>query len=218
MYLALFQIDTFQTFQCRGKASVLVIDVNTDEVLNHTTDDRTCSTGRPVRNLGVHMDEQGDIYFNNLAGFGYYPGFNSGILRIRSGEDNFDPNYYFSITDLTDLPDGPASVFISGHYYGEGKLYVSMTFPALASNPPDFANDRNQRIVELDLYNQQATVVELPPTNPWTAGMVKMGEQMMMGLSTTVGDGLFRYTPATGEADASPHIITEGMPVRLLPN
>ncbi len=35
LYMGMFQVDTFQTFKCRGRASLLVIDVATDAVLYH---------------------------------------------------------------------------------------------------------------------------------------------------------------------------------------
>ncbi|MCH9813218.1 MAG: hypothetical protein K0U47_04665 [Epsilonproteobacteria bacterium] len=214
LYMALFQVDNFQTFMCRGKASLVVIDIQSDEVLNHTTDDRTCSTGRPVGNLGIFMDENKDIYVNNLAGFGYYPGNNSGILRIKNGEDNFDPSYYFSITDLENLSvgDGTASVFTAGYYTKEGKLYVTLEFPSLASNPPDYVNDKNYQPFVLDLYSKSATKLDLPASNGWTTGIISYGDEILFGLSTQKGDGLFRFDPETNMGDETPYISTDGLP------
>jgi hypothetical protein len=218
LYMGLMQVDSFMTVMCRGRASVVIIDVETDTVLSHITDDRTCSTGRPVMNLSVIMDENNDIYFNNLAGFGFYPDMQSGILRIKDGEDSFDPDYYFSITDLEDLGlgDGQASHFMMDFYAGDGKWYVGLNFPSLVSNPPDYVADRSFEYYELDLYNQTATNLGLPPTNGWATGVVLFGDEYLFGLSTVDGDGLFRYDPATDTADQTPYISTEGLPVVVI--
>ena len=218
LYMALFQVDNFQTFMCRGKASLVVIDIETDNVLNHTTDDRTCSSGRPVGNLGIFIDEKKDIYVNNLAGFGYYPGNNSGILRIKNGEDNFDPSYYFSITDLDNLSvgDGNPSVFIAGNYDKEGQLYVTLEFPSLASNPPDYINDKNYQPFVLDLYTKSVTKLDLPASNGWTTGIISYGDEILFGLSTQKGDGLFRFNPATNVGDETPYISTDGLPAYVI--
>ena len=217
LYLGLVQVDSIMTVMPRGEASVVIIDIATDTVLSHITDTRTSSTGRPVNNLGVIMDENDDIYINNLAGFGYY-GMDSGILRIKNGEDIFDPDYYFSINGLQglDLGDGQAACFMVDYYAGDGKWYVAIQFPSLRSNPPDYVADRMFKYYELDVYAQTATDMGLPATNGWTAGIVPYDGQILFGLSTLEGDGLYRYDPSTGAVDQTPWIITEGLPVTVI--
>ncbi len=186
-------------------------------VLNHTTDDRTCSTGRPVSNVGIFMDENKDIYVNNLAGFGYYPGMNSGILRIKNGQDSFDPDYYFSMTDLEGLEmgNGKTTGFTSEFYKDSGELYVTLNIPSLASNPPDYINDKNYQPFMLNVHDKSVSKLNLPETNGWTAGIISYGDKVLYGLSTENGDGLFRYDPVTAEGDQIPYISTVGLPVIL---
>jgi len=101
LYLGMGQVDSMQTFKCRA-ASVLIIDEASDAILNHITDDRTC-LAELMPNQGLILDEQGDIYVNNTGSWGYYPDLKAGYLRIKQGEDVFDPDYFFSITDLDGL-------------------------------------------------------------------------------------------------------------------
>ena len=218
LYMAMLQVDSFQTVKCQGKASVIVIDVATDVVLNHAMDDRTCSSARPVANLGIFMDEKKDIYVNNEAGFGFYPGLNSGILRIKNGEDTFDPDYYFSITDLPGLTmgNGQTSGFLIHHYAQNGKLYTALNFPSLYSNPIDYVNDKTFQPYILDIYNQTATKLDLPATNGWTTGIISYGDKVLFGLSALEGDGLYRYDPLTGEGDQTPYISTDGIPTYVI--
>lgn len=208
LYLGLGQIDGFQTWGSRGKASVLIIDVATDQVLSHITDDRACVTGEIAPNNGLILDENGDIYVNNTASFGYYPGLSSGFLRIKNGEDTFDPDYFFSISGLEnlDVPGGKASYAYYNAYLSEGRLYTTLFIPGLTSNPPDYVNDRNYQPYMLDLHNKTVTKLATPPTIGWSAAVVNLDGEIVYGLSTVNGTGLYR---ANGTA---PFITTEGNP------
>ena len=208
LYLGLGQIDSLSTFYCRGKASLLIIDTDTDEILKHISDDRTCVTGAISPNHGLILDENGDIYVNNTASFGYYPGLNSGFLRIKNGEDDFDPDYYFSITDLQDLdvPGGVAGYAYNETYLSNGELYATLFIPALTSNPPDYVNDKNYVPYMIDLYNQRATKIDMLPSIGWSTHVVKYNDDIVFGLTTVNGTGLY-YANET-----MPFLTTEGNP------
>ncbi len=220
LYMAMLQVSDLQTVMPRGKASVVVIDVATDTILSHTEDNRTSSSGRPSANLGIFMDENRDIYVNNPAGFGYY-GLNSGILRIKNGQDSFDPDYYFSVTGLEnlDMGNGTTAGFMTEHYTKDGKLYTSLNFPSLNSNPPDRIKDKTFQSYMLNLYDKSATKLNLPVTNAWTGAgstIITYEDKIFYGLSTENGDGIYRYDPATGEGDQTPYISTDGLPAHVL--
>ena len=208
LYLGLGQLDSFATYYCRGKASVLIIDTATDEVLKHITDDRTCTTGEIDPNNGLILDENGDIYINNTASFGYYPGLNAGILRINSGEDDFDPNYYFSITDIQDLDVAGGTAAYAYHcvYGGNGLLYTNLFIPALTSNPPDYVNDKNYQPYVLDLYNQTVEKLDTPPTIGWSSHLIDYDGEIVYGLTTVNGAGLYRA------GETTPFMTTAGNP------
>lgn len=208
LYLGLGQIDSFKTWFCRGKASMLIIDVETDEIEKHISDERTCTTGTISPGSGMIVDEKGDIYVNNTASFGYYPGQSAGYLRILNGEDDFDPAYYFPVTDLVnlDVPGGAASYAYNDVYLSNGELYTALFVPALSSNPPDYVNDKNYVPYMLDLWNQTATRLDTPPTNGWSARPIKYKDDIIYALTTVNGTGLYYAN------DLMPFITLEGNP------
>lgn len=211
-YLALNQFDTFSTYRCRGKASVLIIDITTDQILKHISDDRTCSSGITSPSLGLVLDENNDIYVMNCASYGYYPGFNAGFLRINDGEDDFDPDYYFSITDLQDLdvPGGEVSYAYNHVYLSNGNLYTTLFVPGLTSNPPDYINDKNYVPYVLNLWEQTATKLNMEPTNGWGTHVIRYNDNIVYGMATVNGTGLY-YADETMPfvtLDGNPFIFT----------
>ncbi|HEX6427356.1 MAG TPA: hypothetical protein VF008_06700 [Niastella sp.] len=79
-------------------AYVAVIDMATNKVDKLISDGRTCAifqSGSSVN--GFELDANGDIYIEAL-GSANVP---SGILRIKSGETNFDPTYFFDLKAVT---------------------------------------------------------------------------------------------------------------------
>jgi len=218
LYLALWQISDFQTFTCRGIASMIIIDIATDTIEKQIEDDRTCLITVELADNTMMLDENNDIYIFNRATFrGANEGTEAGFLRIKDGQSDFDPDYFFSISQLENLPveGGKANYLFQGIYGGSGKYYTVLNIPALASNPPDYVNDRTMQPFVLDIYNQSATKIDLPTTNSWSAAVLKYKEKYLYGLAATTGIGLYRYDPITNEADQKPFINTEGMPMVL---
>ena len=209
-YVGLGQIDSFQTFKCYGKASVLIIDTATDTILKHITDDRTCTAGwvDPL-SKGFILDENNDIYVNATGSYGYYPGINAGYLRIRNGKDEFDPDYYFSITDRTDLdiPNGKANYSYRGLYANNGIVYTTLMIPGLTSSPPDYINDKNYQPYKLDLYNKTLTKLDLPAASGTTGNAINYKDKILYGLSASGGTGFYEIGSTT------PDITTEGDPI-----
>lgn len=219
LYLALGQVDSMQTYQCQGGASVLIIDVATDTIEKHIQDDRTCSSGMMQPSGGLILDELGDIYVQNPAGYGFHAGKVSGFLRIKNGAEEFDPDYFFPISGLeTNLDNKQAAYSYLDSYAGDGLLYSTLFIPALSSNPPDFVNDKNYVPYRLDLRNQTATRIDIPVTTGWAASVVKYKDLIVYGLLTNGGSGLYRYDPSSGTdiGDQTPYITTEGSPVWLV--
>jgi len=216
LFLGLFQVDNFTSVKCQGGASVLIIDAATDEVEKHLQDDRTCSSGMLEPNKGLYLDEVGDIYVPNIAGYGYYPGTNSGFLRIRNGAEEFDPDYYFSVSDLTitGVPGEKASYPYQGIYAADGILYSNLYLPGLSSNPPDYVKDKNYKLFKLDLRNQTATAIDVPNTAGWAADMSIKDGKLLLGRLANAGQGLFWYDPSDGtlKGDQTPSITTAGSP------
>ncbi len=219
LFLALAQVDTLLTFKCQAGASVLIIDIATDTVEKHIQDDRACFSGHLQPNSGLIIDELGDIYIKNYGSFGLYPGLQAGFLRIKNHTDEFDPDYYFSITNLVlpEVPGGRSSYLLNSVYAGDGIVYGNLFIPGLTSNPQDFVNDRNFLTYRVDLRNQSVTAIDMPATAGWATGIIMYHNKVMFGRSTVYGTGLFFYDPASGTniGDQIPSITTEGAPVFL---
>lgn len=69
------------------------------------TDDRTPNLGRYYTTNALEIDEEGDIYTfapSSLAcGYAPVPATNSGVLRIKNGENNFDADYHIDFETLS---------------------------------------------------------------------------------------------------------------------
>lgn len=211
LYMGLGQIDGFQTYKCYDMASVVIIDIATDTVDKHITDDRTCATGMISPNNGLVLDENGDIYVNNGGSYGYYGDmFKAGYLRIKDGETEFDDTYFFNITDYNltgEIEGGKASYNYHEIYMGGGIAYTDAMIPGLTSSPPDYVNDRNFQPFKLDLYNQTMEKVDLPASSGWSSFLMDYNGEVLFGLSTADGEGLYRI------GDETPYISTDGSPI-----
>lgn len=79
-------------------AYVAVIDMTTNKVDKLISDGRTCAIFQAGSSVnGFELDANGDIYIEAL-GSANIP---SGILRIKNGETNFDPSYFFDLKAAT---------------------------------------------------------------------------------------------------------------------
>ena len=220
LYLALSQIDNFSSYNCQGGASLLIIDATTDQVEHHLQDNRTCSSGILEPNKGLILHSSGDIYVPNPAGYGYY-GHKSGYLRIKAGATEFDPDYFFSISDLTidGVPGKSASYPYKSLFDSNSNLlYVNLFIPGLTSNPPDYVNDKNYVLFKADLANKTLTKIDIPNTAGWSADMIMQDGKILAGRLATSGQGLFWYDPGSGTnvADQAPAITSQGSPFAIV--
>jgi len=220
LYLTLQEFDQ-TTYDCSGDAHVIVIDTATDAVLSETTDARACIAGSHHEGTsGMFMDEVGDIYVYNAGAFGYHAGRGEGLLRIKKGSDQFDPDYHFSFKtqDLTGEIAGGAVSYANGLYYtGNGKLYAYLNVPAFSSNPPDYANDRNFQPFEIDIKTKVIKKLPLPAGVGWNHGIYEKDNALYFALSGVNGDGLYRYDMTSKTGGEAPALQTEGTPLIAVP-
>lgn len=221
LFMAMAQIDTLTTFRCQAGASVLIINIESDVVEKHIQDDRACFSGLLEPNQGMIIDEVGDIYVNNIASHGYYEGLSAGFLRIKAGTEEFDPDYYFSVTERSfpELPGGTASYFYRAAYAGDGIVYGNLFVPGLASDPPDFVNDRSYMAYRLNLRDQTAEQLDIPASAAWSADTIIHDGKVLFGRLTNSGAGIYTYDPSSGTliGDQSPSLATQGSPVWMSP-
>jgi hypothetical protein len=192
-------------------AYMVIIDAATDRPEKFISDPR--GTGATFfGNHGMYADEKGDIYILCYASYGYMPGQKSGFLRIKKGATDFDPDYFFNITDKV-IPgiQGEHVVLTNFLYDRNGTAYMFGQNPAYASNPIDYVNDLLIQSVKINLYDQTVTPLDLPRSNSYSYSIIRYGDLILFGLATqSAGAGYFSYNPATGETGTTPFLNVPG--------
>lgn len=198
----------------RAKADVLIINTETNEVVKMITEENSGMSQpcRPVDSRGIFIDENNNIYVVCMGAFGAQEGHNTGILRINSGETEFDQSFNFNLTSATiDGETNNMNVVLYSQYAGNGKLYCLVSIPAYYSNPINYIEDRICLAVEVDLNNKTVKSLGLPLSNAY-GGMGKYNDYIMFGLSTDSENGFFSYNTVTGETSSEAVIKTTGYP------
>ena len=94
LFVGLNQMNA-QYMPTRNNIEFAMIDVKTDKVEKHIVNQSLgmCFATRPIDPGSIFMDENKDIYINCIGSFGFIPGLNGGIVRIKNGSTDIDPNY-----------------------------------------------------------------------------------------------------------------------------
>lgn len=112
-----------------------LIDVTTDTIIKkiRNTSLGICGATRPVDAQSIFEDENGDIYVNCMGSFGYIPGLNAGIARIKKGETDFDETYCidFTKTKVSGLDCEYIMCNFMCRYTSGGKMFGYAYSPAL---------------------------------------------------------------------------------------
>ncbi|MCR4769398.1 MAG: DUF4374 domain-containing protein [Bacteroidaceae bacterium] len=173
-----------------------------------------CGPTRPIDNQSIFEDENGDIYINCTGSFGYIPGLNSGIARIKKGETDFDESYSinFSETKVKGLSCDYLNVLLMCRYVGNGKMYSYGYAPAL---DPTNTNTFIARIglpVIVDIYNKTVEVIEgLPRSNGHGVAMGRYGNKMVYGSANDEYNGFCTVDINTGQVETKVATV-EGYP------
>jgi hypothetical protein len=176
-----------------NKGYLAVINTSTNEIEKVISDDRVTSLGEPSDNTVLFIDEKNDLYVYSPGMFGYQPDANEGLLRIKSGQTDFDPDYFFSIknTSVPDVPGNMGLMMYFMEYISNGELYGTISIPGLLSTPPDYTKDKNFQPFKINIYNKTLTKVDLDPTIGWSAHVHKYGNKILWGLNTKNGMGIY---------------------------
>ncbi len=173
-----------------------------------------CGPTRPVDNQSIFEDENGDLYVNCTGSFGYIPGLNSGIARIKKGQTEFDESYCinFAETQVAGLSCNYVNVLMMCRYIGGGKMYAYGFAPAL---DPTNTNTYTARIgvpLLVDLYNKTVKVIEgLPLSNGHGVAMGRHGNKMVYGSANNEYNGFSTIDITTGEIETKVATV-EGYP------
>jgi hypothetical protein len=196
---------------CNDGAYMVIINEATDTPEKFISDTR--GTGATFfGNQGMYADEKGDIYILCFASYGYMPGQKSGFLRIKKGQTDFDPDYFFNISDKVISGIEGGHVTLTHFLYDRnGEAYIFGNNPTYASNPMDYVNDLVIQSFKVNLYNQTVTLLDLPRSNSYSYSIVRLGDRILLGLATqSAGAGYFSYNPTTGETGTTPFLNVPG--------
>lgn len=182
-------------------AYVAVIDLTTNEVEKVIGDGRTGMVfGGQAPNSGMVMDANGDIYIQALgttnAG-GVSP---SGVLRIQSGQTDFDDDYFF------DLEDAVGNICFGVYHTSSGRSFTANVqdetdFWEFATGQPQF------KYVEIDLAN--ATSLGDVPGLPTTYGTRRMliheldNQNLLFTIATNDENAVYSFDVTTNSASRS---------------
>lgn len=109
---------TLNDFGGSGMAKVAVVDLRTNQLETVIEDDRTATLFGTLPTSIMTIDEDGDIY---VQGSGLFSGKPSGILRIKAGEQTFDPDYFFNLSETT------GSSCFGLYHFGDGLTFTTIS-------------------------------------------------------------------------------------------
>ncbi len=190
-----------------------LIDVTTDTIIKkiRNTSLGICGATRPVDAQSIFEDENGDIYVNCMGSFGYIPGLNSGIARIKKGETDFDETYCidFTKTKVSGLECEYISCNFMCRYTSGGKMFGYAYSPSL---DPTNTNTYLAKVllpVVVDLYDKTITVLDgFPTSNGHGIAMGRHGDKMVYGSANSEYNGFCTIDLNTGEVETKVATVT----------
>lgn len=194
-----------------GIAKVAVVDRTSGLLEKVITDERTTTLLGSTNTTVFALDANGDIY---VHGSGLFSEFSeggkkaSGILRIKNGETEFDPDYFFNLTEATGF-----TTCYGLYHFGDG-----LTFTTISENDDNFFGSDGAspsfRYYRIDL-DDQSSKGDLGTAIPNTFAasrsmfMTKIGDkEILFPIAGVDEDALYSYEISTGEITKK--IVSEG--------
>ncbi|WP_421773763.1 DUF4374 domain-containing protein [Gracilimonas sp.] len=171
------------------------------------SDNRAPNIGRYYGFNSLEADENGDIYTISpsalASGYNPVPETNSGILRIKNGESEFDANYHidfeelsggYKLQDLIYVGNGKAVVRVFREEE-TNSAYLWATYSPNSENP----------LLEtgiVDLYNETFTLLENVPLGGggWNAAYLVEDNNVFLGVSNSSYSGIYNIDTETNTA------------------
>lgn len=213
LYVACVQ--TSNGYTSNYPAQILIINVASGNTITSTTDVRSTWTGSVDEQASMFFDEAGDLYVFCVASYGFGgPTQKCGFLRIKNGQNVFDPTYFFNVADysITGIPGNKIDYLEHMHYTSGGNVYSTGNIYALASNPPNYITDRTYGSFKVDIINKTITKLNLPYSNGYAASIIPYEGKILWGLATSTGVGIYSFDPSNNTASSSPVVTTQGDP------
>lgn len=216
LFVGLNQMNA-QYMPTRNNIELAMIDVKTDKVEKHivNTSLELCFATRPIDPGSIFMDENKDIYINCIGSFGFIPGLNGGIVRIKNGSTDVDPDYCIRLdkTEVADLTTKHADFLSTIFYAGNGKAYAYATSFGLDPNglKNPYVSLTNIPVV-IDLKQKTMAVIKgMEISNPQGIAIGKHKNLIVFGSANKKANGFYTYNPDTKEV-SEPVIQVKGNP------
>ena len=187
----------WDTYEWSEESILLVYDTKTDELIDVVNDDRCPSLGNRIS-----ADEDGTLYFSNwiwnVGATLVYDAKESCVLRIRAGEETFDPDWRFVYNDVTDGREG--AMFA---YFADGKALMSVFYDDNVriddeTVAPELLSTDNWRMWVVDLDRDSAE--ELPGLG-WNSGAIS---------TFTMENRSFLFVPKEGWVGTEIYEVSDG--------
>ena len=211
MYVALNQLNSPHTSVPGTGAEVAVVDLITKKV-EVIKDDRTGVVGL-FRHSDAFMDERGDIYFYS-TGNNFNVADKEGFLRIRNGNDQWDAEYLFNLSETPISGIGKTGQYIIKSYYaGNG-----IVFSCLKVTDTEFGIlNKDFQPVKIDIWNKTIEKLDLPMTDSnGSFAITRYKDFIVFGMTCNNGTGYYTYNTKTGECSQTPVVTALGVPSSLV--
>ena len=216
LFVGLNQMNA-QYMPTRNNIEFAMIDVKTNKVEKHIVNESLgmCFATRPIDAGSIFMDENKDIYFNCVGSFGFVPGLNGGIARIKNGSTEIDPDFLIRLdkTEVAGLSTHHADYISTMCYDHNGLLYAYVSSNGLDANAMTnpYVAMTNVPVV-IDLKQKTMTLINgMEISNPQGIAVAKHKNLIVFGSANKKATGFYTYNPDTKEV-AGPIINVKGNP------
>ena len=212
LYVALEQYNS-QWMPMENAIEMALYNVSDDSFIKRirNTSLGICGPTRPIDNQSIFEDENGDLYINCVGSFGYIPGLDAGIARIKKGETDFDPSYTFNLTStkVEGLKCDYLNILAKCQYTSNGILYAYGYAIGLDPENTNTYTARTGAPVIVDLYNKTVKVINgLPHSNGHGIAMGIHKGKIVYGSANEEYNGFCTYDPNTGNIESRVITVT----------
>lgn len=194
-----------QYMPTRNNIELAMIDTKIDKVEKHivNTSLGLSFATRPIDPQSIFMDEQKDIYVNCIGSFGFIPGMPGGIIRIKNGSTDIDPDYCIRLdqTEIAGLPTKHAEFLGEICYAGNGQVYAYANSYELDPNAKEnpYLSMTNLPII-VNLKQKTMSVIKgMEISNPHGIAIGKHKNLIVFGSANKKANGFYTYNPTTKE-------------------
>ena len=216
LFVGLNQFDS-QWMPHLKQAEVAVIDTKAGKLLKKIVEAKhqLSFATRPIDAHSIFVNpKDGAIYLNCMGAWGFKPGFDGGILRIKKGETEFDADYALNIAQAKVENFNHTLNYLATVRLGsDGKLYAMVTSYELdASANPYLAKVMVPVCIDLE----KRTVTYIPGVKPSNglAAVAEANGKIYFGVSNADDNGFYAYDLATQKITGLA-LRVQGFPIQM---